>query len=325
MADTILVTGATGFIGRHLTARLLARGSRVIALSRDARRAARVLGPAARIVTNLTQIAADERIDAIVNLAGAPIASRPWTRRRKRTLLQSRITVTHALLDLAARLEQRPATWVTASAIGYYGVRTDDVPLHEKSPAQAVFQSELCAALEAAAARAGELGVKVAALRIGLVLGRDGGALPALARPVRRGLGMVLGSGAQWVSWIHVEDLLDLIVFVLAEKTLAGPLNATAPAPVRQRELMQAIAAVLERKLLPFALPAGGVRALLGELAQLFVDGQRVVPARATALGFTFRYATLDAALRDLLEPRRRYFAATVSSSAPGASGSATE
>lgn len=325
MDSTVLMTGATGFIGKHLTRRLLGCGTRVIALSRDARRAARVLGPSVHAVTNLTELAADERVDAIVDLAGAAIAGGLWTARRKRLLLESRLAVRNALIELAGRLRQKPTTWVAASAIGYYGVHDDDALLHEKSPPQPIFQSQLCAAREAAAACAGELGVKVAALRIGLVLGRDGGALPALARPVRYGAGMVLGSGAQWVSWIHVDDLVDLILFVLEQKTLAGPINATAPAPVRHGELMHGIAAALGRRLLPVALPAAVLRALLGELAQLFVDGQRVAPARATALGFKFRYPTIEPALRDLLASPSRPFAATTSSSEPEASGRATE
>lgn len=325
MADTVLITGATGFIGRHLTRRLLAGGACVIALSRNADRAARLLGPSVHAVEDLAAIAADERITAIVNLAGAPIANGLWTPRRKRLLLDSRTAVTESLLELVTRLEQKPTTWLTASAIGYYGVRNDDAELHEKSPPQPIFQSELCVAREGAAAAASELGIKVASLRFGLVLGKDGGALPALARPVRYGLGLVLGSGTQWVSWIHVDDAVELMLFVLAEKTLAGPINATAPTPVRHAELMRQIAAVLGRRLLPFKLPAAAVRLLLGELAQLFLDGQRVVPARAAALGFKFRYPALEPALRDLFAPQARYLAATISSPGAGASGRATE
>jgi len=304
-AKLVLVTGATGFIGRHLVYRLVERGDRVIVLARDRDKAADLFGPHAGVVTSLDEVSDSASIDAIVNLAGAPIATRRWTRRRKRELLMSRIAVTRALVAFAARLSKPPATWINASAIGYYGVRTDDVALHEKSDSQSAFQSELCHAWERCAARASAHGVKVALLRFGLVLGSDGGVLPALARPVRLGVRVVLGAGTQWVSWIHLHDLLELILFVLDQAKLAGPVNATAPTPVRQAELVDAIAAATRARTLRIAIPARWPRALLGELAELFVDGQRVVPERATALGFKFRYATIGAALESLLARRR--------------------
>ncbi|HUL81936.1 MAG TPA: TIGR01777 family oxidoreductase [Gammaproteobacteria bacterium] len=300
----VLVTGATGFIGRNLVYRLIERGDRVTVLARDREKALDLFGPHATIVTSLDDVAGSTAIDAIVNLAGAPIAARRWTRRRKRELLMSRIAVTRALVGLVARLSKPPPTWVNASAIGFYGVRADDVPLHEKSASQSAFQSELCHAWERCAARASAHGVKVALLRFGLVLGEDGGVLPALARPVRLGVRAVLGGGTQWVSWIHLHDLLELILFVLDQEKLAGPINATAPTPVRQAELVDAIAAATRARTLRIAIPARWLRALLGELAELLVDGQRVVPERATALGFKFRYATIGAALDGLLARR---------------------
>jgi len=304
----VLVTGATGFIGRELVYRLVARGDEITVFARDRDKAADLFGPHATIVTRLDEIPDSARIDAIVNLAGAPIASRPWTTRRKLDLLTSRLVVTEGLVKLVARLTTPPVTWVNASAIGYYGVRDDDVPLHEKSASQAIFQSELCVAWEKCAARAAEHGVKVALLRFGLVLGRDGGALPALARPVRLGVATIFGSGKQWVSWIHVHDLMELILFVLEQATLAGPLNATAPTPLRQAELIDAIAAAARARPLRVRIPARLLRALLGELAEVFVAGQRVVPERATALGFKFRYETVGSALESLTASAARPF-----------------
>jgi hypothetical protein len=300
----VLVTGATGFIGRELVYRLVARGDEITVLARDRDKAADLFGPHATIVTSLDEIPDSARIDAIVNLAGAPIASRPWTKRRKLTLLTSRLVVTEALVRLVARLATRPVTWINASAIGYYGVHDDDVPLHEKSAPQPSFQSELCVAWEKCAARAAEHGVKVALLRVGLVLGRDGGALPALARAVRLGVATIFGSGKQWVSWIHLHDLVELILFVLEQATLAGPLNATAPTPLRQAELVEAIAAAAHARPVRIRIPSRLLRALLGELAEIFVAGQRVLPERATALGFKFRYATAGSALETLLARR---------------------
>jgi uncharacterized protein (TIGR01777 family) len=300
----VLVTGATGFIGRNLVYRLAERGDRVTVLARDRDKATDLFGPHATIVTSLDDVSGSTTIDAIVNLAGAPIATSRWTTRRKQELKTSRIAVTEALVGLVARLSRPPVTWINASAIGYYGVRADDVALHEKSDPQPVFQSELCRAWETCAARASAYGVKVALLRFGLVLGGDGGVLPALVRPVRLGVRTVFGTGTQWVSWIHLHDLLELILFVLDQATLAGPVNATAPIPVRQAELMDAIAAALPVRALRIAIPAHWLRALLGEVAELFVDGQRVAPERATALGFKFRYATAGAALESLLARR---------------------
>jgi uncharacterized protein (TIGR01777 family) len=303
---TVLVTGATGFIGRKLVYRLVSRGDGVIVHARNAAKAADLFGAHVDIVTDLSSIPADTRIDAVVNLAGEPIAGAPWTRRRRALLQGSRLGVTRALLTLVARLAVKPKTWINASAVGYYGARDGDGSLNEKSCAGEGFQAELCRRWEETASRAAEHGVKVATLRIGVVLGGDGGALPALARPVRMFLGSVLGTGRQWFSWIHVDDLLDLIVFVLAEERLAGPFNATAPEPVRHEELMAAIAAALRRPLWPVRIPARALRAGLGELAELFVDGQRVTPDRLLALKFRFRYPTIDAALEQALASNAR-------------------
>ena len=297
----VLVTGATGFIGRHLVRQLVERGEQVTVLTRDSGRAHELFGPHAEIVTDLEQIPSGQRVHAIVNLAGAPIAALPWTQRRRHRLLESRLRVTQALLDLVARLEQPPETWINASAIGYYGARDDELELHEKSPPGSGFQAELCKQWEALAAQAALRGVKTSWLRIGLVLHATGGALPALARPVRFGLGSPLGSGRQWVSWIHLTDLLRLILFVLDERSLAGPINATAPKPATHAELMGAVAASLQRRLLPVKVPSRLLRAALGELAELFVDGQRVIPHRAIALGFSFEFDDVGRAVRAAL------------------------
>jgi uncharacterized protein (TIGR01777 family) len=299
----VLVTGATGFIGRKLVYRLVRRGDRVVVHARNAAKAADLFGPHVDVVTDLAAVRRETRIDAIVNLAGESIAGAPWTRRRRALLLDSRLGVTRALVALVERLDAKPTTWINGSAIGYYGARAGDDSLNEKSGSGTGFQAELCRRWEETAMRAAEYGVKVATLRLGVVLGGDGGALPALARPVRLYAGTVLGTGKQWFSWIHIDDLLDVISFVLDEATLAGPLNATAPTPVRHAELMTAMAATLRRPLWPVRIPAGLLRFGLGELAELFVDGQRVTPDRLHALRFRFRYATIDAALERSLGP----------------------
>jgi uncharacterized protein (TIGR01777 family) len=295
----ILVTGATGFIGRHLVRRLIRRGDRVLVLTRDADRALDRFGPHVRIVTSLADIGGDTRIDAVVNLAGAPILGLPWTRARRAQLIGSRVEITRALADLAARLARAPRVLVSASAVGYYGVRRAEFVDEDASPS-GDFQSRLCQEWEAAADAWNGLGARLVRLRIGLVLGRDGGALPHLLRPFRIGLGAVLGSGRQWVSWIHVDDLVRLIEFTLDTPAARGALNAVAPTPVTHLDMQRAIGRALHRPVW-LRVPAVMLRAGLGEMSQLLVDGQRVVPSRAVALGFRFRFAHLPQALADLV------------------------
>jgi uncharacterized protein (TIGR01777 family) len=292
----ILVTGATGFIGRQLVKRLLARGNQPLVFARDRGKARALFGERMQVVTSLAAIAANERIDAIVNLAGEPIAGGLWTQRRRALLIASRLDVTRQLLTLVDRLETKPPTWINASAIGYYGARGDE-PLTESAAPGTGFQSELCRQWEAAANEATTRGIAVTLARFGVVLGHDGGALPQLARPVRMFAGTVLGSGRQWFSWIHLDDLLALLLFLIDQRTVAGALNATAPEPVRYDEFMATLATALHRPLWPLHVPAAPLRFLLGELAELFVDGQRVLPARAQSLGFEFRYPEIAGAL----------------------------
>jgi uncharacterized protein (TIGR01777 family) len=297
----VLVTGATGFIGPKLVRALRERGDRVVAYVRDAAKATALLGADVDVAVDLAELPSTATIDAVVNLAGAPIAGGLWTARRRALLLESRLGVTSALLDLCARLEAKPATWINASAIGYYGARAGDEPVDETAPAGSGFQAELCRRWEETAAQAAAHGVHVSVLRFGVVLGRDGGALPQYALPIRLYAGTVLGSGRQWLSWIHVDDLLQLVLFVLDRRTLMGALNATSPEPMRNGDFMAALAAALKRPLWPVRIPAPLVRAALGELAELFVDGQRVVPTRALELEFRFRHAELAGALSHLL------------------------
>jgi uncharacterized protein len=312
---TVLVTGATGFIGAALVRSLRRRGDAVIVLARDADRALERFGPHARIVTNLDALPIEARIDAIVNLAGSPILAWPWTRARRRTLLASRIDTTRAVVALCEKLDRRPRVLISASAIGFYGVRGDEA-VNEDAAHGAGFQSQLCMAWEDEARAAIPGGTRVVLLRLGLVLGASGGALLAMARPVRFALGAVIGDGRQWVSWIHLDDVLRLVLLALDTPILRGPVNAVAPGAVRHGEFQHLLARALRRPLL-LRLPAFVLRTALGEQAELLADGQRVVPDRAIDAGFRFVHArlvgALDAALqitasRDPAPPRRVYF-----------------
>lgn len=296
---SVLVSGATGFIGGHLVRRLVTRGDKVIVWTRNPDVALDRFGPHVRIVTDLDSLAESTPIHAIVNLAGAPILGFPWTRPRRRVLVDSRVAATRALTSLMARLTAPVRVFVSASAIGFYGV-SGDQPIDEQGRPHAIFQSQLCQEWEAAARAAARLGARLVRVRIGLVLGNDGGALPQLLRPIRLGLGAILGSGAQWVSWIHIDDLIRLFEFVIDTPRASGAVNAVSPEPVAHREFQQALARQLRRPLWLRA-PALVLRALLGEMAQLLVDGQRVIPTRVMALGFNFRYRRIRDALTALL------------------------
>ena len=296
---SVLVTGATGFVGSHLCARLAAQGVQVIALQHRTRVTRRDAG--VRVVQSLDLLPDDLHLDAIVNLAGARILGAPWTRTRRDQLLASRLDTTASVVRLIARLAAKPLVLVSASAVGYYGIRGNE-PLDEAAAGQPIFQSLLCQRWEQAAQRATEHGVRVTMLRFGVVLGR-GGALPALLRPARLGLAAVLGSGNQGMPWIHIEDALRLIELAIGDQHLQGAVNAVAPEHVTQREFQQALVSVLHRPLW-LRLPAWPLRMMLGEMSQLLLDGQHVAPRRCQQHGFQFNHPRLRGALADLLSSR---------------------
>lgn len=295
----VFVTGATGLIGRPLCAALVGAGHRVSALSRYA--SAQGLPPSVRIVHGDPAVVGpwQEELatcDACVHLAGEPVAAGRWTDERKRRIRDSRVDSTRRVAEIVAA--RGPGVLVSGSAIGYYGPRGDE-PLDEAAPPGADFLAEVCKEWEAAALAAASR-ARVVLLRTGIVLSRTGGALAQMLLPFRLFAGGPIGKGEFWQSWIHLEDEVALIVWALETAAVAGPLNATAPNPVRNRELAHAIGRVLRR---PSALrvPQLGLRLALGELASVVAAGQRVLPSKATELGFRFRYAEVEPALRDLL------------------------
>jgi uncharacterized protein (TIGR01777 family) len=298
---TVLVTGATGFIGEQWARRLLERDDRLIVLTRDKQRGRDLFGSHALIVTSLAEIPDEQRIDAIVNLAGAPIMGALWTQHRRALLLDSRLQITNDIVALIARLNVKPAVLVSMSAIGYYGVRGDE-ELTEADRARPIFQSHLCQTWELASQRATQYGVRVCRLRAGLVLGTQGGALPPLARGARMHCATILGKGNQWQSWIHVEDLVRLIERSVDDSAWSGAFNATAPEPVTQADFATTLAARFGRAL-KLRVPDRLLRLALGEMAQLLADGQRVLPFRARCEGFEFKYPTLEQAI-EALYPR---------------------
>ncbi len=292
----VLITGGSGFIGKHLSVQLLAQGHSVWVLTRTAAKA-RAQVPAD--VTLVEQLEGLQGIEAVINLAGENLAGGRWSASRKAAFRSSRIETTKRLVAWMQSLTQRPQVLVSGSAIGYYGDHADDV-LTEADPPASDFAALLCRDWEGAAEEASVLGVRVCRVRIGIVLGTDGGALAKMLPPFRLGLGGRMGDGRQWMSWIHRDDLVHLLCWLLQTRNAVGAFNATAPTPVRNAEFSSVLARVLGRPaLLP--MPALALRTMFGEMASLLLGGQQVQPARAESLGFAFRYAKLEPALRDLL------------------------
>jgi len=311
---TVLITGATGFIGSALVGDRQAKGDRVIVLARDIL-AARARFPGALVVDDLGQVPAETRIDAIINLAGASTIGGLWTKARKARLLGSRLAVTDAVLALVGRLARKPAVLLNASAVGFYGDRADERLSEMGGPERGRFLSDCCRLWEARAATAADAGVRVALMRFGMVFDWNGGPLPMLALPARFGMGVVMGAGRQRFPWIHLDDVVRAVDFVIAEPACAGPLNFTAPQDVTQGEFAHALAASLRRPQW-MGVPAVLLRAGLGDFADLFLASQRAQPARLLAMGFRFARPDLASALQPRAQRRRRVATAAISTSA---------
>lgn len=294
------VTGGTGFVGAALVRALLADGHAVSVLSRGGH----AIPTGARLLRwdDPAWPQALGATDAVVHLAGASIAAQRWTAKAKAAIRDSRVDGTRALIAAFASLPRPPALLISASAVGYYGPQ-GDAEVTEDAAAGGDYLAAVCVAWEAEAQRAEALGVRVALLRTGLVLGPAGGALPRLALPFRLWAGGPLGSGRQWVPWIHRDDVVGIVRLLLGADGAAGPFNVTGPQPVTNLDFSRALGRVLHRPCWA-RLPAAALRLALGEMADaLLLGGQRAVPARVTAMGYAFRYPDVDGALRAALSP----------------------
>ena len=295
----ILLTGGTGLIGRALCRFWRARGDEVLVWSRQSARVA-ALCSGAQGIADLAALGKAEHFDAVVNLAGAPIADARWTAARRETLWNSRVLLTRRLVDWMLQLQRPPAVLLSASAVGWWGDAGERV-LDESSPAGVPdFGSTLCAAWEAEALRTREAGVRVLLLRIAAVLAAERGMLQRLLPPFRLGLGARLGSGQQWMPWIHIDDVVACADFLLQHADCAGVFAACAPHPVRNAEFTQALARAVRRPAL-LAVPAWALRLALGEMAVLLLGSQRVQPVRTLQAGYRFQQPELEAALAQLL------------------------
>jgi len=283
----VLLTGGTGFIGSHLARALEARGDQVVVVSRR--------GP----VTWDDVEARVSTVDAVVHLAGEPVADARWTPERLERIRASRVDTTGRLARAIAAAPRKPRAFVSASAVGIYGTRTDDVVCRESTPPGDDVLARIVVDWEAAAAPAREAGVRVAHPRTGIVLG-PGGALSRMVGPYRFFVGGSIGSGKQWVSWIHLHDEVSALLFLL-DRDIQGPVNLVAPEPVTMAQLSSAIGRTMHRPSL-MRVPGFALKVALGSgVAQLLLTGQRVAPAALQAAGFSFAFPRIDEALRDLL------------------------
>jgi uncharacterized protein len=293
----IVVAGGSGFLGSRLVSDWRKDGHHVLVLTRRPRGSSDVAWSPAN--SSREWMATIDGADAVVNLAGEGIADKRWTDARKAAILESRVGATRALVTAIKAARTPPAALISSSAIGIYGTARGDEPLTEDSTAGSDFLADVCRAWEAEASAAAPL-ARVVLLRTGVVLAKDGGALPQMALPFRFFAGGPLGSGRQFISWIHVDDWVAMTRWALATPAVAGPLNLTAPTPVTNAEFTGTLGRAMRRPSFMPA-PAFALRLALGEMADaLLLGGQRVLPAKAQRLGFEFRYSTLEPALQEI-------------------------
>ncbi len=302
----IVIAGGTGFLGKPLTHALAADGHEVVVLTRGASAPAT---PTARFVTwnpggDIGPWAAEiDGAAAVINLAGESIAATRWSTRQKQRILESRVEATRSLASAIRAAARQPPAFVSGSAVGYYGPLGDQI-VTEEQPAGSDFLAKVCADWESEATRAAGPATRVTCIRTGLVIEKDGGALPQMLLPFKLGAGGPLGSGRQYWPWIHRDDWVALVRWTIATASATGPIHATAPNPVTNAEFSRALGRALHRPAFMPA-PAFALRLALGEMADaLLLSGQRAVPAKAERLGFRFRYTQLDEALRAIFRER---------------------
>ena len=296
----ILITGGTGFIGSALIKKLLPQEHQITVLSRNADKVAKLFADNVTPLTDLQALDVSDHFDIIINLAGAPIFDKRWTAAQKTIIRDSRIQLTQQLIDKIATMQQKPQLLISGSAIGFYGDQ-GDTELTEQSNSVADFSQQLCADWEQAALQAEQYGVRVCLIRTGLVLGRDGGLLQRMLLPFKLGLGGRIGNGRQWMSWIHLQDWIAIAENMINDNSMQGAYNATAINPVTNLEFSKTLAEVLNRPaFLP--LPACVLKRLLGEMSELVLGSQKVLPERLLQQGFEFQFSDLRHALSDILK-----------------------
>lgn len=295
----ILLTGGTGLIGSQLIPRLLQRGDQISVVTRDVAAARSKFGDTINLWSGLNQQRDLNDIDIVINLAGEPIADKRWTEKQKQLLCESRWQITERLATLINASATPPSVFISGSATGFYG-DAGDVILTEEDPGHEEFTHQLCAHWEKLALAAESEQTRVCLLRTGVVLAKEGGALSKMKLPFKMGVGGPIGNGKQYMPWIHLDDMLNAILWLLDNPTLKGPFNLVAPYAVRNEQFAAMLGQAMHRPAF-MRTPAAAIKVMMGESAVLVLGGQHVLPKRLEESGFTFRWYQLDEALRDVV------------------------
>jgi uncharacterized protein (TIGR01777 family) len=294
----ILVTGGTGFIGRPLCSFLQNAGHKLVIQTRTPESINKA-NPRANIKTiyQLSQLSNNDKFDVVINLAGEPIADKRWSKKQKQEILRSRIDKTEELIQFFQQANNKPAVFISGSAIGYYGLAQSDNEINEHGNPDNSFSSQLCQQWELSAQQAEKLGIRTCLLRTGIVLGKNGGALKKMLPPFKLGLGGKIGSGTQWMPWIHIDDMIGLIDLCINNKDISGAINCTAPNPVTNSTFTKTLAAAINRPTI-FPMPAFVIKLLMGQMGEeLLLNGKKVVPQKALDFGYQFKYQNIEKAL----------------------------
>jgi len=299
----VMVSGATGFIGKELIKKLNEKGHEIVVLTRNLESAKFHIPVHCELVNWDPKVqslspSALKGVDAVINLAGEGIADGRWSPIRKRDLIESRIHSTRRLVDAMTYMDKKPRVFLSASAIGFYGERRNEL-LDETKPKGKGFLSDICQSWEDEALRANELGVRTANFRIGMVLGHDGGALNKILPPFKFGVGGNLGNGSQWMSWIHIKDLADMFIYGIENCSVKGIYNAVSPNPITNKEFTKKLGKVLNRPTL-FPVPKFVLKIVLGELSELLLNSQKVSGQKITDEGFRFKFPGINSALKEI-------------------------
>lgn len=289
----ILITGGTGFIGSALCSRLLEENNKIVILSRHPEK----IKPPIKAITDLNDLKDSDIFDVVINLSGEPIANKRWSDKQKHQIFSSRIDITEKLISYFEKSENKPKLFISGSAIGYYGIDKSDNSIEEKETGDNSFSSKLCQKWEVTALKAEKLGIRTCLLRTGIVLGKNGGALSKMLLPFKMCLGGRIGNGKQWMSWVHIDDLVGIILYCISHDNLKGAINGTSPNPVTNQVFTKTLGMIIKRPTI-FPMPAIVVKLLMGEMGEeLLLAGKKIVPKKALDAGYNFKYKTLEEAL----------------------------